>query len=171
MADKPLLDELEEHMMCSENWRGRAVVYRLPSGRIPIGSRLEVGGAVRDVHQNLSALPPGSPLVFFSNADSSPVRFHSIIFDGDGLERRNVLIDLLHTGDSGVCQYVVGRVFHVLFRHDVYETGIRHAKLKLLACLKKVQTRYSAWRRLNQRFQQGFIEDNTLKPKTLNHLA
>lgn len=100
--------------------RGRAVTAAV--GPFRVGDRLQVAGAIGDVMDDVSQLPnyPARISMWRQPRDSFINAPCPLLAAGGCLTLECVVVDLLHTADSGVAQYWAGAAFSLLLQHNVY---------------------------------------------------
>ena len=90
----------------------------------------------------LTELPAGAVLRFWRPC-ASFVKFRSPLWDV--LPPQNLLCDLLHTIDLGVCQYVGGHIMAFILRQDLLQSGARSLKVRQSLQLPMLNARRSRW--------------------------
>lgn len=95
-----------------------------------------------DTHMDLTQLPAGTVLRFW-RPSASFLKFRSPLWDV--LPPQNLLVDLLHTVDLGVCQYVGGHIMAFILREDLLQSGARSMKVRQSLQLPMLNARYSQW--------------------------
>lgn len=127
--------------------RGRAMTTRV--GALLPGDRLEVGGAVSDTCCNVSTLPAyPATLVFWRRRPTDWINWRCpLMGEGGCLSIENILVDLLHTVDAGVCQYFSGQVFALLLRTNSYNVQGGDEAVRFKRSAFRIEQRLFEWYR------------------------
>ena len=114
---------LQAALSCSDRTDLKGRVLTVSVCDLAAGSRLECGGRLRDVHQDLNTLEVfPAPLVLWRRMPGGCVNYPSPLLEGE-LDVEDLVTDLLHTVDGGVAQYCGGAIFGSLIESRT--TGAR----------------------------------------------
>ena len=106
------------------------------------GDRLEVGGSCTDAHEDVSRLR-NADLHFFRTSVATFLSHVSPLFMHITLE--GVDLDVMHTVDLGVAQYVAGVAFAQILLADGYDTRARVRGALLSRGIVRMRDRLRAW--------------------------
>lgn len=110
-ADALVLQRALEQDLRQNGARGRALMAGVPALGLRAHDRLEVGGVITDIAQDLTQLAVfPARLFFWRHLATNFVRSPCVLLT-QCLQLECIVCDLLHTVDLGVCQYCAGEIF------------------------------------------------------------
>ena len=140
-----LQEALAPDMRGTRGARGRALTAAV--GPFRIGDRLQVAGAVGDVCADVSQLASyPARISMWRQPRESFINSPCPLLDELGcLTLECVVVDLLHTADSGVAQYFAGAAFSLLLKHNVYGVPAGPEALVLKRCAAVLDAKIRDW--------------------------